>query len=190
MTSPRKAWTHVGHELRRVRRNARIGLEPIASDIRWTRPPGSRSASPKLHKLLPEILSSNTDVLSPKIVSLVADLAQDWRRLDERIAAVSAEIEALAQQDDSSRRLMSVPGIGPITSSAMVAAISNGAGFKQGRDFGAWLELVPSRAVDGNFCRLTRLVPMPAAQQLVNISAPRGKSAAQCERQLFQLRSG
>ena len=36
-----------------------------------------------------------------------------------------------------------VPGIGPITSSAMVAAISNGAGFKQGRDFGAWLELVP-----------------------------------------------
>jgi transposase len=40
---------------------------------------------------------------------------------------VSAEIEALAQQDDSNQRLMSVPGIGPITSSAMVAAISNGA---------------------------------------------------------------
>ena len=82
-------------------------------------------------------------MLSLRIVSLVADLAQDWRRLDERIAAVSAEIEALAQQDDSGQRLMSVPGIGPITSSAMVAAISNGAGFKQGRDFGAWLELVP-----------------------------------------------
>jgi transposase len=42
-------------------------------------------------------------VLSPRFVSLVADLAQDWRRLDERIAAVSAEIEALAQQDDSSQ---------------------------------------------------------------------------------------
>jgi transposase len=96
-----------------------------------------RQGGVPLRKLLPEILSSNTDVLSPRIVSLVADLAQDGRRLDERIAAVSAEIEVLAQQDNSSQRLMSVPGIGPITSSAMVAAISNGAGFKQGRNFGA-----------------------------------------------------
>lgn len=71
-----------------------------------------RQGGVPLRKLLPEILSSNTDVLSPRFVSLVADLA-DWRRLDERIAAVSAEIEALAQQDDSSQRLMSVPGIGP-----------------------------------------------------------------------------
>jgi transposase len=81
-----------------------------------------RQGGVPLRKLLPE--NPDTDVLSPRIVSLVADLAQDWRRLDERIAAVSAEIEALAQQDDSSQRLMSVPGIGPITSSA-------------------WLELVP-----------------------------------------------
>jgi hypothetical protein len=41
------------------------------------------------------------------------------------------------------RRLMPVPGVGPIISSAVVAAIGNGAGFKQGRDFGAWLGLVP-----------------------------------------------
>jgi hypothetical protein len=54
-----------------------------------------------LRKAPPDILSSNTDVLSPRIVSLIADLAQDWRRLDERIAAVSAEIEALAEQDES-----------------------------------------------------------------------------------------
>jgi transposase len=40
---------------------------------------------------------------------------------------------------------MSVPGIGPIISSAVVAAVGNGAGFKQGRDFGAWLGLVPRR---------------------------------------------
>jgi transposase len=100
-----------------------------------------RQGAMPLRKVLPEILSSNTDVLSPRIVGLVADLTQDWRRLDERIAAVSAEIEALAEQDDSCQRLMSVPGIGPITSSAMVAAIGNGVGFKQGRDFGAWLGL-------------------------------------------------
>jgi transposase len=55
---------------------------------------------------------------------------------DERIAAVSAEIEALAKQDDGCERLMTVPGVGPIISSAVVAAIGNGTGFKQGRDFG------------------------------------------------------
>src|SRR6266508_2469728 len=103
-----------------------------------------------LRKALPDILSSNTDVLSPRMVSLIADLMQDWRRLDERIETVSAEIEALAQQDDSCQRLMTVPGVGPIISSAMVAAIGNGAGFKQGRDFGAWLGLVPTQESTGD----------------------------------------
>ena len=51
----------------------------------------------------------------------IADLMQDWRRLDERIETVSTEIEALALQDDSCQRLMTVPGVGPIISSAMVA---------------------------------------------------------------------
>src|SRR6266536_1796242 len=46
-----------------------------------------------LRKALPDILSSNQDALSPRMVGLIADLAQDWRRLDERIGAVSAEIE-------------------------------------------------------------------------------------------------
>src|SRR5499433_3004280 len=90
---------------------------------------------------LPDILSSNTDALSPRMVNLIAELVQDWRRLDERIAAVSAEIESLAEQDEACQRVMTVPGVGPIISSAVVAAIGNGAGFTQGRDFGAWLGL-------------------------------------------------
>jgi transposase len=96
-----------------------------------------------LRKALPDILSSNTHPLSPRMVNLIAELVQDWRRLDERIAAVSAEIESLAEQDEGCRRVMTVPGVGPIISSAVVAAIGNGAGFTQGRDFGAWLGLVP-----------------------------------------------
>ena len=98
-----------------------------------------------LRKALPDILGSNAQVLSPRMVRLIADLAQDWRRLDERIETVSGEIETLARQDDSCQRLMTVPGVGPIISSAVVAAIGNGAGFKQGRDFGAWLGLVPKQ---------------------------------------------
>jgi transposase len=45
---------------------------------------------------------------------------------------------------------MTVPGVGPIISSAMVAAIGNGTGFKQGRDFGAWLGLVPKQESTGD----------------------------------------
>jgi transposase len=103
-----------------------------------------------LRKALPDILSANTDALSPRMVNLIAELVQDWRRLDERIAAVSAEIEALAQQDEGCQRVMTVPGVGPIISSAVVAAIGNGAGFTQGRDFGAWLGLVPKQESTGD----------------------------------------
>ncbi len=101
-----------------------------------------------LRKALVDILASDAAAISPRIRRLLEDLAADWRRLDERIEAVSAEIEALAEQDESCQRLMTVPGIGPIISSAVVAAIGNGSGFKQGRDFGAWLGLVPRQEFD------------------------------------------
>jgi transposase len=110
-----------------------------------------------LRKALAEIISSGTTQLSPRVVRLLEDLAADWRRLDERIDAVSAEIEALAEQDESCQRLMTVPGIGPIISSAVVAAIGDGTGFKQGRDFGAWLGLVPKQQSTGDRTILGKL---------------------------------
>jgi transposase len=83
-------------------------------------------------------------------VRLIADLVEDWHRLDERITDVSAEVEALAAQDEHCQRLMSVPGVGPIISSAVVAATGTGTGFKQGLDFGAWLGLVPKQESTGD----------------------------------------
>jgi transposase len=103
-----------------------------------------------LRKALLDVLASDAAETSPRILRLLEDLAADWRRLDERIEVVSAEIEALAQADESCQRLMTVPGIGPIISSAVVAAIGNGSGFKQGRDFGAWLGLVPRQESTGD----------------------------------------
>ena len=103
-----------------------------------------------LRKALSGILSSSSSALSPRMVRLIADLSEDWRRLDDRIAIVSAEIEALVEEDRHCQRLMTVPGIGPIISSAVVAAIGDGAGFKQGRDFGAWLGLVPRQESTGD----------------------------------------
>ena len=85
-----------------------------------------------LRQALPDILAKRTDVLSPRMVRIVADLASDWRQLDERIEVVTDEIETLAKSDSSCRRVMTVPGIGPIISSAMLAAIGSGAAFARG----------------------------------------------------------
>jgi transposase len=70
--------------------------------------------------------------------------------LDARIEGLSSEIEALARQDNACERLMTVPGIGPIISSAMVAAVGTGDAFSKGRDFGAWLGLVPKQISTGD----------------------------------------
>ena len=80
---------------------------------------------------LPRILAAPLDVLSPRMVRVIEYLAGDWRRLDERIESLSGEIEAVARQDAGCERLMSVKGIGPIISSAMVAAIGTGDVFSQ-----------------------------------------------------------
>ena len=99
---------------------------------------------------LPGILATGCEVLSERMVHLIEDLAGDWRRLDERIEGLSGEIGALARQDAGCERLMSVPGIGPIISSAMVAAIGAGDTFTKGRDFAAWLGLVPKQFSTGD----------------------------------------
>ena len=88
---------------------------------------------------LPGILGTRTDVLSPRMLRVIEDLAGDWHRLDERIEGLSGEIDALAHHDKGCERLMTVPGVGPIISSAIVAAIGTGDAFSRGRDFGAWL---------------------------------------------------
>src|SRR5438093_2891394 len=99
---------------------------------------------------LPRILAAPADVVSPRMVRLIEGLAGDWRRLDDRIEGLSAEIEVLARKDCGCKRLMTVPGIGPIISSAMVAAIGAGDAFTKGRDFAAWLGLVPRQISTGD----------------------------------------
>ena len=99
---------------------------------------------------LPRILATPPDALSPRMARVIEGLTGDWRRLDQRIAELSSEIEELANRDPACVRLMSVPGIGPIISSAMVAAIGTGDGFSKGRDFAAWLGLVPKQISTGD----------------------------------------
>jgi transposase len=109
-----------------------------------------RQGPRSLRTELPNILAKRSDVLSPRMMHIIEELAGDWHRLDERIEGLSTDIKALADQDPACERLMTVPGIGPIISSAMVAAIGNGGAFSQGRDFGAWLGLVPRQMSTGD----------------------------------------
>jgi transposase len=103
-----------------------------------------------LREELPRLLATPPEVLSPRMVLIIEGLACDWRQLDTRIEDLSGEIEDLASRDAGCERLMSIPGIGPIISSAMVAAIGTGDGFSKGRDFAAWLGLVPRQISTGD----------------------------------------
>ena len=110
-----------------------------------------------LRQQLPDILARRSDVLSPRMSRIIEELSSDWRRLDERIEHVTEEIETLAHGTESCRQLMTVPGIGPIIASAMVAAIGNGTAFAKGRDFAAWLGLVPKQMSTGDRTILGRI---------------------------------
>ena len=110
-----------------------------------------------LRQQLPDILARRSDVLSPRMSRIIEDLSSDWRRLDERIEHLTEEIEVLAHGIENCRQLMTVPGIGPIIASAMVAAIGNGTAFAKGRDFAAWLGLVPKQMSTGDRTILGRI---------------------------------
>ena len=107
--------------------------------------------------MLPEILGSNDDMLSPSLVRIIEDLCDDWRRLDDRIDQLTSEIECLARRDENCKRLMTVPGIGPTIASAIVSAVGDASGFASGRNFSAWLGLVPRQFSTGDRTILGRI---------------------------------
>ncbi|MGY4282670.1 transposase [Bradyrhizobium sp. LM2.7] len=97
------------------------------------------------------------------MLRIIEDLTGDWRRLDARIEGLSSEIETLARQDKACERLMTVPGIGPLISSAMVAAIGTGNVFSKGRDFGAASRLPPAAQCSLSALRFVRYPPRPVS---------------------------
>ncbi len=91
------------------------------------------------------------------MVRVLTELSADLRHLDERLDQVTDEIEALAKADSGCQRLMTVPGIGPLISSAMVSAVGDGAAFSKGRDFAAFIGLVPRQMSTGGQTILGRI---------------------------------
>jgi transposase len=96
----------------------------------------------------------DSDALSPRIRRLIEDLRSEWRALDERIAAFDAEFVGMARNDEATRRLMTIPGIGTINATALAAAVGDARTFRRGRDMAAWLGLVPRQMTTGGKPRL------------------------------------
>ena len=109
-----------------------------------------RQGPQALRRAMPEILARPGDVRSPRIIHIIEGLCSDWRHLDTRVDDLTAQIETVAGGDEACQRVMSIPGIGPLTSSAMVASIGDGSAFRRGRDFSAWLGLVPRQMSTGD----------------------------------------
>lgn len=110
-----------------------------------------RTGAGPLRKSLFPIFEGRTDEVSPRMSNILVGLYDDWLWLDKRIEATPKEIEDISSKDKDCQRLMTIPGIGPIISTSIVSAIGSGDAFDRGRDFGAWLGLVPRQYSTGGY---------------------------------------
>jgi transposase len=103
----------------------------------------------KLELRLEELLAAEQPSLSPRTRLLIEDMRAQWRELDRRILAFDDEFVAHARTDEAARLLMTIPGIGPLIATALMAAVGRAETFKRGRDLAAWPGLVPKQATTG-----------------------------------------
>lgn len=104
---------------------------------------------------LPAILEDADNKLSGILRVLLAQLQLEMQYLGRQIDESDKLILEIAKGMDSCRRLIAIPGIGPLTATATIAAIGNGAAFKKGRGFAAWLGVVPGEQSTGGKQKLT-----------------------------------
>ncbi|NTJ66546.1 IS110 family transposase [Agrobacterium rhizogenes] len=108
----------------------------------------------KLESAVDKLLDEQSSSLSERVHRLVSELRDEWKLLDTKIAALNAEFLSLVQDDLTARRLTTIPGIGVLNATALIAAIGNASSFDRARDLGAWLGLVPRQFTTGGKPRL------------------------------------
>jgi transposase len=104
----------------------------------------------KLFVQLPLILEDAENNLSVQFRELLSGLYEEFKHLDERVDSYDNNIAQISQENEEAKRLQTIPGIGPVIATALVAAIgSSVANFKNGRELAAWLGLVPRQHSTG-----------------------------------------
>jgi transposase len=91
---------------------------------------------------------------SQRAKRLLEDLREEWAELDQRVKAYDDELAALTRDDEQARRLATIPGIGVINATALLAAVGDASAFAKGRDLAAWLGLTPRQHSTGGKTKL------------------------------------
>jgi transposase len=102
-----------------------------------------------LRRELPEILEDAENGLPHLARMLLNDLLEQLREFDEQIEHYDRQIAQVARESEAAQRLMAIEGIGPITSTALVASVGDARVFQNGRQFAAWLGLTPHQRSSG-----------------------------------------
>jgi len=102
-----------------------------------------------LCKALPGVLEDADNGLTPMFRELLYGLSDELRRLEERIAAYDTQIKHLSAQSEACQRLLTIPGVGPMTATALAAAVGDARAFANGREMSSWLGLVPRQCSTG-----------------------------------------
>jgi transposase len=115
---------------------------------------------PRHARELADRIEASDETLPTVVSEALAPLVAQLRNLDEAIAQLDRTIAKLARQDETARRLMSIPGFGPITASAMAASVQDASSFAGPREFAAFLGLTPRQNSSGGKQKLGRISKM------------------------------
>lgn len=108
----------------------------------------------RLRHALGQIAAGADNNLGDMILELVRDVREELSELDQRITAYNNRIRHLFRSNEMCQRIGKIEGIGPITATALVAAVGDRTCFRNGRQFAAWLGLVPKQRSTGGKSRL------------------------------------
>ncbi len=108
----------------------------------------------KLKAAMADILENAEADLTPLMRNLISTLWDEWKTVERQVEELNDELERISAADAGCTRIRQIPGIGPVVATAIVAAIGNGAAFRKGREFAAWLGVVPRQYSTGGKAKL------------------------------------
>ena len=137
---------HRARELLAGQRTAALNaLRGHLAEIGVVAPQGAQHAY-GLKRMAADGFNENGEIVVPDCVRVaLGPLIGQIDALDEAIGAIDSELAASVKADETAKRLMTIPGVGPVTASAIVATIQDAGEFASGREFAAFLGLTPRR---------------------------------------------
>jgi len=138
--------------LHRIRERLIVNQTALANEIRGLlheygiiMPQGHH----QIRKLLPEIIEDANNQLTGMSRSFIFSLLEEFIEIQKEVKKYNDKIEDIFKTNENCQRIEKVPGVGPVTATAIVASVGNGKAFKNGRQMSAWMGLVPKQNSSG-----------------------------------------